>query len=135
MSFTQKLKLVLDTTSTLPLHIDLGECSCSWEFGEFNIAHKQQLGFRRLTRDELMQLMRRLHAAPHADLLNLYGHEFGAAVMQEMAAPMTVLSTLKVLVLIRECPPPCPYLISNAHVRVTAAAATTTQSFQPHYNH
>ena len=106
MSFTHKLQLVLDTASTLPLHIDLGEYSRSWENGKLKLAVSKQPGFRRLTRDELLQLMRRLHAAPHAVLLNLEGHGFGAAVMQEMAAPMTALSKLQVLVLSSACPPP-----------------------------
>ena len=110
MSFKQKLQLVLDTASTLPLHVDLGQYSYSWEKGEIDL-DAEPPGFRKLERDELLQLMRRLHAAPHAVLLNLYGHEFGAAVMQEMAATMTALSKLQVLVLSCECPPPCPYCI------------------------
>ena len=108
MSFTQKLQLVLDTASTLPLHIDLGEYSCSWDNVTFKWAESRQPGFRKLERDELLQLMRRLHAAPHAVLLNLNGHKFGAAVMQEMAAPLTALSKLQVLVLRCAPPPPCP---------------------------
>ncbi len=143
MSFTQKLQLLLDTASTLPLHVDLGEFSCSWENGKFKRAESEQPGFRNMTRDELLQLMRRLHAAPHAVLLNLCVHGFDAAVMQEMAAPMTALSKLQVLVLSGaypalyridldpltspylsgECRPPCPYCI--LHVRVTVTAATT----------
>ena len=106
MSFTQKLQLVLDTASTLPLHVDLGEYSYSWENGMLDTI--TQPGFRKLERDELLQLMRRLHAAPHAVLLNLDGHGFGADEMQEMAAPMTALSKLQVLVLRCAPPPPCP---------------------------
>ena len=131
MSFTQKLQLVLDTASTLPLHVDLGQYSYSWDKGNIDYAANQP-GFRQLERDELLQLMRRLHAAPHAVLLNLYGHEFGAAVMQEMAALMTALSKLQVLVLSGECPPPCPHCIFHAHVMVTAAAATTVYSTALH---
>jgi hypothetical protein len=132
MSFTQKLQLVLDTASTLPLHVDLGEYSCSWENGEIEWAQSEQPGFRKLTRDELLQLMRRLHAAPHAVLLNLQGQlflqGFDTDVMQEMAVHMTALSKLQVLDLSCECPPPYPYSILHAHVRVTAAATTTTIS-------
>ena len=136
MSFTQKLQLVLDTASTLPLHVDLGERSYSWEKGEIDF-DAEPPGFRKLTRDELLQLMRRLHAAPHAVLLNLYGHEFGAAVMQEMAATMTALSKLQVLVLSSECPPPYPYGILHARVRITAATTTSISptallSFEKH---
>jgi hypothetical protein len=111
MSFTQHLQLLLDPASTLPLHLDLGKYSCSWENGKFKIAQSQQPGFRRLTRDELLQLMRRLHAAPHAVLLNLNDNYFGEAVVQEMAATMTALSKLQALVLSSTCPPPYPYTI------------------------
>jgi hypothetical protein len=110
MSFTQHLQLLLDPASTLPLHLDLGECSCSWENGKFKVTDKKQPGFRELTRDELMQLMRRLHAAPHAVLLNLYGHDFGEDVMEEMAALMAPLSNLQALVLTCTCPPAFPLL-------------------------
>jgi hypothetical protein len=126
MSFRQKLQLVLDTASTLPLHVDLGQHSCSWENGKLEMAESRQPGFRELTRDELLQLMRRLHAAPHAVLLNLDGHRCGAAVMQKMAAPMAALSKLQVLVMSSESPPPCPSCVFHAHFMVTAAAATTT---------
>ena len=95
MSFTQHLQLLLDPASTLPPHIDLGLFSCSWENGKFKKSNSPQGGFRELTRDELMQLIRRLLAAPDAVLLNLYGHRCGAAVMQEMAAPMTALSVVR----------------------------------------
>ena len=137
MSFTQKLQLVLDIASTLPLHIDLGYVSCSWENGMFEWAGKleraesTQPGFRTLTRDELLQLMRRLHAAPHAVLLNLYGHNFGAAVMQEMAAPMTALSKLQVLVLCSEC----PRLTPLAYYMLASGSPPPQQSFQPNFNH
>lgn len=48
--------------------------SCSWENGEF-IWGSSPSDFRRLTRKELMQLIRLLCAAPHVTHLNLYGHE------------------------------------------------------------
>ena len=131
MSFTQHLQLLLDPASTLPLHLDLGKHSCSWVNGKFKIAQSQQPGFRRQTRDELMQLMRRLHAAPHAVLLNLNDNYFGEGVMQEMAAPIAALSKLQVLVLSCTCPPPPPYCILRAHVNITTAAATATPSLAP----
>jgi hypothetical protein len=104
MSFTQHLQLLLDPASTFPLHLNLGQYSCSWENGKFKVTEKEQPGFRTLDRDELMQLMRRLHAAPHAVLLNLYGHHFGEGVMQKMAAPIAALSNLQALVLSCTCP-------------------------------
>jgi hypothetical protein len=129
MSFTQHLQLLLDPASTLPLHLDLGYNSYSWENGKFKTTiYSKQPGFRRLTLDELLQLMRRLHAAPHAVLLNLHGHFFGDGVMQEMAAPMAALSNLQALVLSRACPPPPLYCILHAHVSITTAAATATPS-------
>ncbi len=131
MSFTQHLQLLLDPASTLPLHLDLGWYSCSWENGKFKEANSSQPGFRILARDELLQLMRRLQAAPHAVLLNLYGHYFGEDVMQEMAAPMAALSNLQALVLSCTCPPPPPYCILRVHVGITTAAAKATPSIIP----
>jgi hypothetical protein len=105
MSFAQHLQLVLDPALPLPLHIDLGEYSCSWENGKLKVDYRQkQEGFRKLRRDELMQLMRRLQASPHVILLNLDGHKFDGATMREMAAPIAALSELQALVLTSACP-------------------------------
>jgi hypothetical protein len=122
MFFTQHLQLLPDPASTLPLHLNLGQNSYSWENGKFKITnYSQQPGFRRLTRDELLQLMRRLHAAPHAVLLNLYGHKVGKGVMQEMAAPIAVLSKLQALVLSGTCPPPPIWQTATAYCMHTSA--------------
>ncbi len=106
MSFAQHLQLVLDPALPLPLHIDLGKYSCSWENGKFQLLelHVEQEGFRELTRDELMQLMRRLQASPHVILLNLWGQRIDGATMQEIAASIAVLSELQALVLYGACP-------------------------------
>ena len=107
MSFEQHLQLVLDPTHPLPLHIDLGERSCSLVGGKFEINWKSsQLGFRKLTREELTQLVRRLRAAPHTLLLNLWGHKIGSDGIQEMSAVVAALSSLQVLVLGGTSPPP-----------------------------
>ena len=103
MSFLQHLQLVLDPALPLPLHIDLGYNSFSWENGKLQDDREQQ-GFRELTRDELMQLMRRLQANPHVILLNLMNQRIDGATMQEMAAPIAALSELQVLVLWGACP-------------------------------
>ena len=103
MSFAEHLQLVLDPALPLPLHIDLGQWSCSWENGKLQLGDEQQ-GFRELTRDELMQLMRRLQTNPHVILLNLRGQDIDGATMQEMAAPIAALSELQVLVLVGACP-------------------------------
>ena len=102
MSFAQHLQLVLDPAFPLPLHIDLGKYSCSWENGKLQFGDQQ--GFRQLTRDELMQLMRRLQANPHVILLNLMSQGIDVATMQEMAAPIAALSELQALVLLGSCP-------------------------------
>ena len=102
--FAQHFQLVLDPALPLPLHIDLGESSCSWENGKLQFGRGQQQGFRLLTRDELMQLMRRLQANPHVILLNLSRQGIDGATMQEMAAPIAALSELQVLVLYGACP-------------------------------
>ncbi len=98
MSFVQHLQLLLDPALPLPLHIDLGQYSCSWENGQLQIGLREQ-GFRRLARDELMQLMRRLQANPHVILLNLCGQGIDGATMQEISASMAALSELRALVL------------------------------------
>ena len=116
MSFAQHLQLVLDPAFHLDIYphqfeIDLGEHRFSWYIclGEFQYQgygklqyNGQTQGFRKLRRDELMQLMqlmRRLQASPHVILLNLHGHKFGTATMQEMAAPIAALSELQAHVL------------------------------------
>jgi hypothetical protein len=104
MSFAQHLQLVLDPALPLPLHIDLGKCSYSWENGKLKVIFNQREGFRELSRDELMQLMRRLQASPHVILLNLNGHGIDDAMMREMAAPIAALSELQALVLTSACP-------------------------------
>ena len=105
MSFAQHLQLALDPALPLPLHLDLGKHSCSWENGKLKVNYGQkQEGFRKLSRDELMQLMRRLQASPHVILLNLRGHGIDGATMREMAAPIAALSELQALVLTSACP-------------------------------
>ncbi len=103
--YVQHLQLVLDPALPLPLHIDLGEYSRSWANGKLKLGQFQE-GFRELSRDELMQLMRRLQASPHVILLNLSNHACGADTMREMAAPIAALSELQALVLTGTSPPP-----------------------------
>jgi hypothetical protein len=108
MSFAQLLQLALDPALPLPLHIDLGSFSRSWENGKLKMGKKQE-GFRVLSRDELMQLMRRLQASPHVILLNFSDHACDADTMREMAVPIAALSELQALVLACTClplPPP-----------------------------
>ncbi len=107
MSFAQRLQLALNPALPLPLHIDLGEYSCSWENKKIkiNLGQKQE-GFRRLSHDELMQLMRRLQANSHIVFVNLWGHGIDDATMQEMSAAIAALSELQVLVLGGACPTP-----------------------------
>jgi hypothetical protein len=116
MSFAQHLQLVLDPALPLPLHIDLGEYSCSWENGKLrvNFGQKQQ-GFRKLSRDELMQLMRRLQASPHVILLNLNGHGIDGVTMRKMAAPIAALRELQALVLSSACPTSPLKMVGRSH--------------------
>ena len=123
MSFEQHLQLVLDPDLPLPLHIELGEYSCSWENGKLKFGGRQE-GFRKLSRDELMQLMRRLQASPHVILLNLWGHKIDAATMREMAAPIAALSELQALVLTGACP---FEMVGRSHS--TTATATSRECF------
>jgi hypothetical protein len=132
MSFAQHLQLVLDPALPLPLHIDLGECSCSWKNGKFQHGLEQLQGFRRLTRDELMQLMRRLQAKPHVILLNLESQHIDGATMQEIAAAIAALSELQTLVLYGSCPAgtsPLSLLACNNSTRTTACSTTPQSPF------
>jgi hypothetical protein len=131
MSFAQKLQLVLGPASTLPLQIDFGRYSCSWENGKFQFGSEQD--FRALSRDELLHLMRRLHAAPHAVLLNLAHHRFGRTLMQEMAAPIAALSKLQVLVLPSACLPPYrnPYCNAAFCMRTSGSPPASTPTTPP----
>ncbi len=102
MSFEHLLGIALDATRQLPSQLHLGEYECSWENGKFKFNEQEQReGFRRLTQDELRQLVPRLHAAPldHVVFLDLYGHEMGCDMMREMAAPIAALKALQVLIL------------------------------------
>jgi Ran GTPase-activating protein (RanGAP) involved in mRNA processing and transport len=58
-------------------------------------------GFRQLTRNELKQLMRRLHAAPKGcvTFLDLSCHEMGADMMRKIAVPIAELEGLLALIL------------------------------------
>ena len=93
--FTEQLQLALDPHNP-NLHIDLGEYSCS---GKNQWSATQQHGFRKLTRKELMQLMRRLRANPNVVLLNLMRQGIDGATMQVIAAAIAALSELQVLLL------------------------------------
>jgi hypothetical protein len=123
MSFAQQLQRALDPALPLPLQIDLGKFSCSFDYGKLKVNYEQeQEGFRKLSRDELMQLMRRLQASPHVILLNLRDHGIYGARMQEMTAAIAVLSELRALVLSSACPTSPLKMVGSSHS--TTATAT-----------
>ncbi len=97
--FTEQLQLALDPHNP-NLHIDLGMYRFSWENGKNQWSNEQRQGFRKLTRDELVQLMRRLLANPNVILLNLMRQGIDGATMREMAAAIAALSELQVLLLV-----------------------------------
>jgi hypothetical protein len=135
MSFAQLLQLALDPALPLPLQIDLGWYSYSWENGKLKMGKKQE-GFRKLSRNELMQLMRRLQASPHVILLNLYGHECGADTMREMAAPIAALSELQALVLAcMPSPPPCRHRRSSLSIPHTLQITTSATKGASRFRH
>jgi hypothetical protein len=100
MSFEDNLRIALDDSAQLPPQLHLGLLVYSWTNGilEFKCT---QAGWRQLTADELRQLARRLRAAPqhHVVFLNLYGHDMGSDVVQEMAPAIATLDALQVLIL------------------------------------
>ncbi len=96
---------MLNPAHPLPMHIDLGEISCSWVLGKFKFETRRE-GFRKMTSDELMQLVGRLQAiqCPHIILLNLDGHKLGFGMMREIAGSITALINLEVFVLVSKHP-------------------------------
>ena len=101
MSFEDNLRIALDDSAQLPPQLHLGRYAYSWTNGKLGYPPVEQPGFRHLTADELLQLARRLRAAPqhHAVFLNLGGHYMGSDVMQEMAPAIAALDALQVLIL------------------------------------
>ncbi len=97
-SFTEQLQLALDPHNP-NLQIDLGQYSCSWNNGKNQWIYTRQHGFRKLTRDELMQLMRRLRANPNVVHLNLMRQGIDGATMRVMATTIAALRELQVLFL------------------------------------
>ena len=100
MSFDDNLRIALDDSAQLPPQLQLGVHAFSWTNGKLKIKRERdQPGVRQLTADELRQLARRLRAAPehHVVFLNLYGHDMGSDVMQEMAPAIAALDALQVL--------------------------------------
>ncbi len=99
MSFNNNLRLALDCSGQLTPELHLGEWAYSWTNRKLEWKGDQP-GFRKLTADELRQLMRRLRAAPNRVVfLNLGGQKMGSDVMQEMAAAIATLKNLQVLIL------------------------------------
>jgi hypothetical protein len=104
MSFEDNLRRALDPTQQLPLQLHLGKYAYSWTSGKLE-KKGEQAGFRRLTEDELRQLIRRLQAAPQhlVMFLNLGFHEMGEGIIREMVSAIAALKALQVLIL--ECTP------------------------------
>jgi hypothetical protein len=107
MSFEDNLRRALDPTQQLPLELHLGKQVYSWTSGKLE-NKGEQAGFRRLTEDELRQLIRRLQAAPQhlVILLNLGCHKMGQGIIPEMVSAIAALKALQVLIL--ECTPTSP---------------------------
>jgi hypothetical protein len=98
--FNDVLRRAIDPDQQLPSQLHLGKYVYSWENGKRKYEY-DRAGFRRLTPDELRQLMRRLQAVPqsHVIFLNLGGQRIGADMMREMAAIIKELKALQVLIL------------------------------------
>ena len=114
MSFEDDLRLALAPAASeqLPRELHLGQYA--WTNGKLEYKGDTP-GFRKLTAEELRQLMRRLQAAPqhHVILLNLVGHYMGGDMMRELAEPIAALKALQVLILSGKSfsplgPPPAP---------------------------
>ncbi len=96
------LQLLLHPTADLPTLINLGERSWSLLDGKYlREGAVKQIGFRRITPDELTQLMRKLQSSPHVIVLSLNednrnrGHLNGR--LSEFAGCICALKSLQVL--------------------------------------
>ena len=124
MSFQDNLRRSLDHNEQLPRQLHLGRFAYSWVSGKLE-KKGEQAGFRKLTEDELRQLMRRLQAAPQhlVIFLNVGFREMGEGVIREMVSAIASLKALQVLIL--ECtptsqsvnpPPPSPHSLPKTAI-------------------
>jgi hypothetical protein len=96
--YTDQVRLALDPSEQLPRELHLGTDGMTWTNGNVGF-YGHQGHFRRLTQDELRQLMRRLQAAPrdHVIFLDLGGQCMGDDMLREMLVIIKELKALQFL--------------------------------------
>ena len=96
--FTDQVRLALDPSEQLPRELHLGSEGHTWTNGKLGY-YGYQSDRRKLTQDELRQLMRRLQAAPqdHVIFLDLDGQCMGDDMLREMAVIIKELKALQFL--------------------------------------
>jgi hypothetical protein len=115
MSFQDNLRRSLDHIEQLPRQLHLGKHAYSWISGKLEYKG-EQAGFRKLSEDELQQLMRRLQAAPQhlVIFLNLGDHYMGEGIIRTMVPSIAALKAVQVLIL-KGTPTPFPPSPLTAH--------------------
>ena len=97
--YTDQVRLALDPSEQLPRELHLGTEGTTWTNGQFQWFGTLFPYSRKLTQDELRQLMRRLQAAPqdHVIFLDLGGQCMGDDMLREMAVIIKELKALQFL--------------------------------------
>ena len=99
-SFESSVLSAMDPDQELSGQVHLGKFIYSRQSGKLSYQGYRP-GFRKMTRNELNQVMRRLLAAPEGciTLLDLSSHEMGADIMREIAVHIAELEGLLALIL------------------------------------
>ena len=101
MDFEDNLRLVLSPAEQLPTHINLGEVQYNYQFvnGERVRQATKTSRFRKLTENELNQLLRKLQDTPHHHVIefNIYNCCIGPSGCSALAQALPHLSALQQL--------------------------------------
>ncbi len=103
MDFEDNLRLVLSPAEQLPTHINLGEFQYNYQFvnGKRVKQTKKTSRFRKLTENELNQLLRKLQDMPHHYVIefNIYNCRIGPSGCSALAQALPHLAALHLLTL------------------------------------
>jgi hypothetical protein len=100
MDFEDNLRFVLSTAEQLPTHIHLSEFDYKFMEGKRERKESKTLRFRKLTENELGQLLRRLQDTPqqqHVIGFNIWGNKIGPYGCSALSQAQPHLSALQEL--------------------------------------
>ena len=103
MDFEDNLRFVLSTAEQLPTHIHLSEFDYKFMEGKRERKESKTLRFRKLTENELGQLLRRLQDTPrqqHVIGFNIRGNKIGPSGCSALSQALPHLSALQELNLV-----------------------------------